>query len=206
VGVLGFSKRIGELLVRHQASSSGVFCSVRFGNVVGSRGSALPEFIRQIDAGGPVTVTHPDVERYFMTIPEAVSLVLQAGTLARGGELFMLHMGTPVKIVDLVHRIIRMRGLRIGKDVDVVFTGLRPGEKLKEELLFEVERTRPTANPSIYAVEDALSAEVSARLDDGVAMLEQIAAQGDPEQIRAALARLAQGLAPDEPARLRSIG
>jgi len=155
VNALGFSKRIGELLTRaHQNQSDTIFCSVRFGNVIGSRGSALPEFIRQIDRGGPVTVTHPDVERYFMTIPEAVSLVIQAGALARGGELFMLDMGTPIKIGDLVTRLIRLRGLRIGHDIEIRYTGLRPGEKLTEDLVFTTERTSPTDVASIYVVDD----------------------------------------------------
>ncbi len=154
IGVLGFSKRIGELLAKAHQTDDSVFCSVRFGNVIGSRGSALPEFVRQIDAGGPVTVTHPDVERYFMTIPEAVSLVIQAGALAQGGELFMLDMGTPIKVGDLVKRMIRMRGKRIGQDIEIRYTGLRPGEKLTEDLVFSRERTRPTEIPSIFVVEN----------------------------------------------------
>lgn len=155
VNTLGFSKRIGEFLIQaHHGTSNTIFCAVRFGNVIGSRGSALPEFLRQIDEGGPVTVTHPDVERYFMTIPEAVSLVIQAGAHADGGEIFMLDMGQPIKIGDLVKRLIRLRGLRVGKDIEIVYTGLRPGEKLTEDLVFKSERTRPTGIPSVHALVD----------------------------------------------------
>ena len=147
VNALGYSKRIGELLTRGHQHAGPIFCSVRFGNVIGSRGSALPEFVRQIDAGGPVTVTHPDAQRFFMTIPEAVSLVIQAAALAEGGELFMLDMGEPIKIGDLVKRLIRWRGLRVGKDIEVIYTGLRPGEKLSEELVFDVEGTKRRRYP-----------------------------------------------------------
>jgi FlaA1/EpsC-like NDP-sugar epimerase len=194
VSVLGFSKRIGELTVRAHQSDSTIFCSVRFGNVVGSRGSALPEFVLQIDAGGPVTVTHPDAERFFMTIPEAASLVIQAGAFARGGELFMLDMGVPVKVVDLVKRIIRLRGLRIGKDIEIVFTGLRPGERLTEELVFDAERTRPTANPAVLRVEDDLQPSLR-DLERRIDSLQRIARDGSPVEIRTALAELAR----DEP-------
>jgi FlaA1/EpsC-like NDP-sugar epimerase len=131
---LGYSKRIGELLLQaHGSNKQGKgtrFSSVRFGNVIGSRGSALPEFIRQIDEGGPVTVTHEDAERYFMTIPEAVSLVIRAGTLAGRSPIFMLDMGEPIRISELVRRLIRLRGLRVGKDIDIEYTGLWPGEKM----------------------------------------------------------------------------
>jgi FlaA1/EpsC-like NDP-sugar epimerase len=192
VNVLGFSKRIGEMIVRAHTSERTIFCSVRFGNVVGSRGSALPEFIRQIDAGGPVTVTHPDVERYFMTIPEAVSLVIQAGAFAGGGELFMLDMGRPIKIADLVQRIIRLRGLRVGKDIEIVYTGLRPGEKLTEDLMFEAERAAPTPNPTILAVADETPAERQA-LEQEVGILLQVAAREDSDAIRRMLEAIASG-------------
>lgn len=190
VNALGYSKRIGELIVRAHAQTSTVFCSVRFGNVVGSRGSALPEFIRQIDSGGPITVTHPDVERYFMTIPESVSLVIQAGAFAEGGELFMLDMGKPIKISTLVKRIIRLRGLRVGKDIEIIYTGLRPGEKLTEELIFEAEQAEPTPNPAIFALEDAFAPEL-AQLEKSVQGLLHIAGQGDPEKIHEQLAAVA---------------
>jgi FlaA1/EpsC-like NDP-sugar epimerase len=193
VNALGFSKRIGELLARaHQDGGGTIFCSVRFGNVIGSRGSALPEFVRQIDEGGPVTVTHPDVERYFMTIPEAVSLMIQAGALATGGELFMLDMGKPVKIGDLVKRLIRLRGLRVGHDIAIEYTGLRPGEKLTEELVFADERASSTAISSIYVVKDDTAPDLK-DLEQRVALLVEIATHDDPEAIAAALAKTARG-------------
>ncbi|HEX8919606.1 MAG TPA: nucleoside-diphosphate sugar epimerase/dehydratase, partial [Chloroflexota bacterium] len=188
--VLGFSKRIGEFVVRAHQDTETVFCAVRFGNVVGSRGSALPEFIHQIDAGGPVKVTHPDVERYFMTIPEAVSLVIQAGAFARGGELFMLDMGEPIKIRDLAERIIRLRGLRVGKDVHLEYTGLQPGEKLSEEIMFDAERTQPTSNPAVFAVEDAEVPDL-VYLEHSIAILAEVATQSDSLAIRSMLERLA---------------
>jgi FlaA1/EpsC-like NDP-sugar epimerase len=192
VNVLGFSKRIGEMIVRAHGNGGTIFCSVRFGNVVGSRGSALPEFIRQIDAGGPVTVTHPDVERYFMTIPEAVSLVIQAGAFADGGELFMLDMGQPIKIADLVQRIIRLRGLRVGKDIEIVYTGLRPGEKLTEDLMFEAEHASPTPNPTILAVADDTPAG-RRDLEREIGILLDVAAREEPGTVRKVLADIAAG-------------
>lgn len=186
VNALGFSKRIGELITRAHHGRGPVYCCVRFGNVMGSRGSALPEFIRQIDAGGPVLVTHPDVERYFMTIPEAVNLVIQAGAMAAGGEIFMLDMGEPVKMLDLAQRIIRMRGLRIGVDIEIRFTGLRPGEKLTEELMSRSERDRPTENPAIIAVEDDTDISLEA-VQQQVEILMAIAEGGVRSKVRQAL-------------------
>jgi FlaA1/EpsC-like NDP-sugar epimerase len=196
VNALGFSKRLGELITRAHHDKGPIFCSVRFGNVMGSRGSALPEFIRQIDSGGPVLVTHPDVERYFMTIPESVSLVIQAGAMARGSEIFMLDMGEPVKIDDLAKRIIRMRGLRVGADIEIRYTGLRPGEKLTEELVFRGERDRPTDNPSIVAVEDDMHCSLE-QLEARVHLLAGIAASGRTDVVRETLREAAEGrLAP----------
>lgn len=189
VNALGYSKRMGELLTRGHRNTGPIFCSVRFGNVIGSRGSALPEFIRQIDAGGPVTVTHPDVERFFMTIPEAVSLVIQAGALAGGGELFMLDMGDPLKIGDLVKRLIRWRGLRVGKDIQVVYTGLRPGEKLSEELVFDREETRATQIPSVHLVRDEMQPDLG-DLERAVDRLTRMVADGDEESLLGALQKL----------------
>jgi FlaA1/EpsC-like NDP-sugar epimerase len=129
------------------------FVTVRFGNVLDSAGSVVPIFRQQIAAGGPLTVTHPDMVRFFMTIPEASQLVIQAGAMGRGGEVFVLDMGEPVKIVDLAADMIRLSGLELGKDIDIQFTGRRPGEKLFEELNCQGERHRPTSHPKIMVAE-----------------------------------------------------
>ena len=149
--VMGATKRIAELFVQTMNCSSQTrFSAVRFGNVLGSRGSVVPLFRRQIAAGGPVTVTDPEMRRYFMTIPEAVQLVLQAGVLTRGGEVFVLDMGKPVRIVDLAKDLIELSGLKPYEDIDIQFTGLRPGEKLFEELLTAEEGTTATTHAKIF--------------------------------------------------------
>ena len=150
--VMGATKRACEMIIQYESQNSShtEFVTTRFGNVLGSNGSVIPLFRRQIESGSPVTVTHPDIIRYFMTIPEAVSLVLEAGAMAKGGEIFVLDMGAPVKITTLAENLIRMYGKVPYKDVPIVFTGLRPGEKLFEELLMDEEGLKSTENKKIF--------------------------------------------------------
>jgi len=155
VSVMGATKRLAEMIVRDAALRSGrAFVSVRFGNVLGSRGSIVPIFKRQIARGGPITVTHPEMKRYFMTIPEAVHLVLQAASMGEGGEVLVLRMGDQIRIVDLAEDIIRLSGLEPGKDIEIVYTGIRPGEKLSEALWDEGMHYQPTDHPDIVRLED----------------------------------------------------
>ena len=155
--VMGASKRAAELFVQalqKTENNSTKFITTRFGNVLGSNGSVIPHFKKQIEQGGPVTITHPKITRYFMTIPEACDLVLQAGTMGKGGEIFVFDMGEPVKIVDLAERMIKLSGLEPEVDINIIFTGLRPGEKLYEELLSDDATTMPTHHEKILISKD----------------------------------------------------
>lgn len=155
--VMGASKRAAELFVQalqNTENNTTKFITTRFGNVLGSNGSVIPHFKKQIEKGGPVTITHPDIVRYFMTIPEACDLVLQAGTMGQGGEIFVFDMGEPVKILDLAKRMIKLSGLEPHTDIKIIYTGLRPGEKLYEELLSDGAKTMPTHNEKILISKD----------------------------------------------------
>ncbi len=166
--VMGATKRVAEQVVQSLAQQANKnFISVRFGNVLGSRGSVVPIFLRQIEAGGPITITHPEMRRFFMTIPESVQLVLQAASIGTGGEVFVLDMGESVKIVDLATDLIRLSGLEVGRDIELHFTGVRPGEKLYEELFFGAEHAEPTDHAKVLrAKHEDLPLGLSAVVDE----------------------------------------
>jgi FlaA1/EpsC-like NDP-sugar epimerase len=191
--VYGATKRIGEMLILDAARRTGKsFSVVRFGNVLGSRGSVLVLFKRQIDYGGPVTVTHPDMQRYFMTIPEAVHLVLQASSMGKGGEIFVLNMGEQISILDLAKDLIRLSGLEPEKDIEIVFTGIRPGEKLREALWDEGANYQPTNHPDVLRLdEDEIL--TSTELQTAVNDLIELAQNGDPDLIVSMLNKIVPG-------------
>lgn len=176
--VMGATKRVAELVIQSiNKVSNTKFVVVRFGNVLGSRGSVIPLFKKQIAEGGPITITHPEMKRYFMTIPEATQLVLQAGAMAKGGEVFVLDMGEPVKIVDLAHDMIELSGLVPNTDIKIKYTGIRPGEKLFEELLTAEEGSNATIHEKIYVAN--IKALDEKRLRQGLAALQQAMHDGD---------------------------
>jgi FlaA1/EpsC-like NDP-sugar epimerase len=192
--VMGCTKRVCEQMVL--AYQGEMVCwAVRFGNVVGSRGSVVPLFERQIQQGGPVTITHPEMTRYMMTIREAVSLVISTLKIGRPGHLYMLDMGKPINIASLAQSLIRSRGLRPGEDIKLVFTGQRPGERLTEELLATDEGVRPTLNPAIMEVVSP-SSVTQEDLDWTVGRLAQLADEGRAEQLEKALKAAVRGLGP----------
>jgi FlaA1/EpsC-like NDP-sugar epimerase len=199
--VMGASKRVAEFVVHNAAiRHNRNFVSVRFGNVLGSQGSVVPTFVRQIKAGGPITVTHPDMRRYFMTIPEAVQLVLQAAAMGHGGELFMLDMGEPVRIFDLARDMIRLSGLQEGQDINIEFTGVRPGEKLYEEMFFSHEVAEDTVHPKILRAKSGVEQYCS---DEAIEQLVDLARNGaDEKGLRLMLRRLV----PDFADRLSIVG
>jgi len=193
--VMGASKRVAEMIIQHFNSKSKTkFMAVRFGNVLGSKGSVIPIFKKQIENGGPITVTHAEIKRYFMTIPEAAQLVIQAGTLGNGGEVFVLDMGKPVKIIDLAEDLIRLSGLKPYEDIDINIIGLRPGEKLYEELLVKNEKSIPTKHERIFI--NDLELVESKKLINKVEMLKKAAAQSDRNQIITILVSLLNNYQP----------
>jgi FlaA1/EpsC-like NDP-sugar epimerase len=190
--VMGATKRIAELIVQRAAMKhERNFVSVRFGNVLGSRGSVVPTFLRQIRSGGPVTVTHPEMQRYFMTIPEAVQLVLQAGALGRGGEVFLHDMVEPIRIVDIATDLIRLSGLTVGTDIEIRFTGMRPGEKLYEEMFFSAENVLTTDHPKVLRARNGI-------LPQGVMRrIEALVSAAEAEHPDDELRNLLRSLVPD---------
>jgi len=193
VGVMGATKRIAELICQAETEGATRFLAVRFGNVMESSGSVIPNFRRQIQAGGPVTVTHPDMQRYFMTIPEAAELVLQSAAMGHGGEVFVLEMGEPVRILDLARRMILLSGLRPDIDIPIVFSGIRPGEKLHEEVRALEEDTSATAHAQIRVFSGPAPPGMMRRMLDE---LERVTQERDAAQVVSCLKKMIPGYAP----------
>lgn len=203
--VMGASKRVAELLLQSFQGNGTKFMAVRFGNVVGSSGSVVPLFRRQIEQGGPVMVTHPDVKRYFMTIPEAAQLIMQAGAMGEGGEIFILRMGTPIRIADMARDLIRLSGKEPGRDIEIIFTGLRDGEKLYEELITAGEGIVPTGHEKIMVLRsDGLfngSSDLvrfNEWLDTELIMLRDLALRHDAQAIKKKLQEIVAEYTPQE--------
>jgi FlaA1/EpsC-like NDP-sugar epimerase len=195
--VMGATKRVAEQVVQRAARELGRnYVAVRFGNVLGSSGSVVPTFLRQIAAGGPVTVTHPEMRRYFMTIPESVQLVLQAGTMGKGGEVFVLDMGDPVNIADLAADLIRLSGKEVGTDIEIRYSGIRPGEKLYEELFFSAELAAPTEHPKVLR---ARNGKLPKGIEEKFSELIEAAQEGVPDEVlRALLTQLVPDFNPSD--------
>jgi len=191
--VMGATKRAAELLIRDLPQEKTKYVSVRFGNVLGSNGSVVPIFQQQIAAGGPVTITHPEMRRYFMTIPEAAQLVIQASTMGKGGEIFVLDMGEPVKILELAQKLILLSGLRPGRDIPIVYTGIRPGEKLFEELNLEDELTLATCHRKIKVFQGT---RAPAGFGDEIRRLELLCETRDEARLLQVLRRIVPGYCP----------
>lgn len=195
--IMGATKRLSELLMQIMGKSKETtFLTVRFGNVIGSRGSVIPLFKQQIQAGGPITVTHPDMVRYFMTISEAVHLVFQACVMAKAGKIFVLDMGKPVKVLDLAYKLISLSGLRPNKDIKITYTGIRPGEKLVEEMFTIEEKIKAIKHDSVYVCEPLLFSEE--HLHDALRKLEELVSQENTfeisKEIRLAMSQFIPGL------------
>jgi FlaA1/EpsC-like NDP-sugar epimerase len=201
VSVMGATKRAAEIYVQALSSRSDVrFVAVRFGNVLGSAGSVVPTFQEQIKKGGPITVTHEEMRRYFMTIPEATQLVLQAAAVGETGEILILDMGEPIKMVDLARDLIRLSGLREGEDVEIVFTGIRPGERLFEELYNEDEVADRTRHPRIFV--GKISPHRHEDVVAGIQRLRAVLERSDEHLVRQGLrALVAEYQTPDSPGR-----
>ena len=190
--VMGASKRVAEHIVMQASmNASGSYVSVRFGNVLGSRGSVVPTFVRQIKAGGPVTITHPEMRRFFMTISEAVQLMLQAGAMGQNGDLFMLDMGAPVKVVDLAADLIRLSGLEVGTDIEIKFIGSRPGEKLYEEMFWGDEVAEPTEHAKV------LRARKTPFIDCAAPLIEELIEAGTTNADEVRIRELLRAIVPD---------